>query len=463
MDTISKIGRYRIDGWLASGAMGDVYRGFDPVINRPVAIKILRRELARGDDAQTWLQRFQREARAAGRHSHPNIVTILDFGEEDGAPFLAMEYIEGRSLDRLLKEAGRFPHDRGVPMVLQILDALGFAHAHGVIHRDIKPSNILVMDGGQVKVADFGIARIEASELTITGDVLGTPAYMAPEQLWGAPIDHRADLFAAGVVLFEVLTGVKPFRGKSVTEMIALMQTRGPEDLLAHAPDAPPALRDVSARALAFDPERRFATAAEFSRALIAARPADSAPQPVALAPDETVAAPAPIPPPERVSPAEAGSPSADLLAEIERDLARIIGPVARVAVRRALKSSSGVEQLHLRLAAHIDDANERSGFLHRGQKRVDALAASRPPPPPTSAPHPPPVEASEKLPAALPPDILSRIEANLTRFIGPIARVLVRQQLSKSTSVIDLYSELANYIPDMRDRAAFLKSRPFA
>jgi eukaryotic-like serine/threonine-protein kinase len=462
MDTISKIGRYRIDGWLASGAMGDVYRGFDPVINRPVAIKILRRELARGGDAEIWLQRFRREARAAGHRSHPNIVTILDFGEEDGAPFLAMEYIDGKGLDQLLKEIGRFPHGRGVPVVLQILDAVGFAHTHGVIHRDIKPSNILVTDGGQVKVADFGIAHVDASELTITGDVLGTPSYMSPEQLWGAPVDHRADLFAAGVVLYEVLTGVKPFRANSVPEMMSLMQTRGPEDLLVHAPDAPPALKDVIARALAFDPERRFPTASEFSHALIEARSAASAPQLVAIPRDETVvgAAPAPPPPPAPVLPLEVSTLSGDLLAEIERDLARIIGPVARIAVQRALKSSSGLEQLHLRLANHIDDEDARAGFLRRGKGRVDALAASGAPPPPTS-PHL--VDASEKLPAVLPPDILSRIEANLTRFIGPIARVLVRQQLSKSTSVIDLYTELANHIPDMRDRAAFLKSRPFA
>ena len=133
----------------------------------------------------------------------------------------------------------------------------------------------MVLDSGDVKVADFGVAHIDSSELTVIGDVLGTPAYMAPEQLWGAPIDHRTDLFAAGVVLFEAITGVKPFRGKSVTEIISYMQTRGPEDVLAHVPTAPPVLKDVISRALAFDPDQRYPSAAEFSRALIEASAAD--------------------------------------------------------------------------------------------------------------------------------------------------------------------------------------------
>jgi serine/threonine-protein kinase len=457
MENISTIGRYRIDNLLASGAMGDVYRAYDPVIDRPVAIKILRRELAGGGDFEAWIQRFRREAQTAGRRFHPNIVTILDFGDEAGTPFLAMEYIEGQDLGNLLKETGPLEPGRAVPIILQVLEALGFTHAHGIVHRDIKPSNIMVLDNWHVKVADFGIARIDTSEMTIVGDVLGTPAYMSPEQLWGAPVDRRADLFAVGVVLFEILTGVKPFRGKSVTEIIEHMQTRGPEDLLIHVPGAPPILKEVIARALAFNPEDRFSSAAEFTHALVEARLLDSDQRPSSDPGDQSLLAASPTP--EPTQPLYGPTPTAERLAEIELDLTRIIGPIARIAVQRAVKSSGGMEQLHLRLATYIDNEAERAAFLRRGQERVNTAASSTPA---SLVPR----QSDQRytgLSISLAPDLLSQIEASLTHFVGPIARVLVRQQLSKSASLIDFYSELASYIPDERDRAKFLRSRPSA
>ena len=143
-------------------------------------------------------------------------------------------------------------------IIIQVLSALGFAHQNGIVHRDIKPSNIMILNDGEVKVADFGIARIDASEFTIVGDLLGTPAYMAPEQFAGAPVDKRTDLFAAGVILFELLTGVKPFRGKSITEIMSFMETRGPEDIRALNPAVPNSLKLVITKALAFDPARRY-------------------------------------------------------------------------------------------------------------------------------------------------------------------------------------------------------------
>ncbi len=273
MKTVQSIGRYRVDGLLGTGAMGEVYRAYDPVIDRPVAIKIVRTELAAGSGSEQWLQRFRREARAAGRRFHPNIVAILDFGEDDGMPFLAMEYVDGRSLDAILKTSGPLDPARSVSIITQVLSALGFAHQNGIVHRDIKPSNIMVLNSGEVKVADFGIARIDASEFTIVGDLLGTPAYMAPEQFAGAPVDKRTDLFAAGVILFEMLTGVKPFRGKSITEIISFMENRGPEDIRALNPAVPDSLKRVITKALAFDPARRYDNAAEFSKAIIEAFP----------------------------------------------------------------------------------------------------------------------------------------------------------------------------------------------
>src|SRR6184192_4117988 len=160
METIQTIGRYRVDRLLGAGAMGEVYHAHDPVIDRPVAIKILRPELVAGLASEQWLQRFRREARAAGRRFHPNIIAILDFGEDHGMPFLAMEYVEGSSLDSFLKASGPLDASRGVAIITQVLSALGFAHQNGIIHRDVKPSNIMILNSGEVKVADFGIARI---------------------------------------------------------------------------------------------------------------------------------------------------------------------------------------------------------------------------------------------------------------------------------------------------------------
>ena len=215
----------------------------DPAIDRMVAIKVVRPDLATGSGSDQWLQRFRREARAAGRRFHPNIIAILDFGEDHGMPFLAMEYVEGSSLDSFLKASGPLDASRGVAIITQVLSALGFAHQNGIIHRDVKPSNIMILNSGEVKVADFCIARIDASEFTIVGDLLGTPAYMAPEQFSGAPVDTRTDLFAAGVILFEMLTGVKPFRGKSITEIMSLMENRGPEDIRTLNPSVPDSLQ----------------------------------------------------------------------------------------------------------------------------------------------------------------------------------------------------------------------------
>src|ERR1700757_1483360 len=257
MNPVRSIGRYRIEALLGTGAMGEVYRAHDPAIDRLVAIKVVRPELVAGSGGEQLLERFRREARAAGRRFHPNIVAIWDFGDDNGRPFLVMELVDGRSLDQIIKASGPLELGRAVPIIMQVLRALGFAHENGIVHRDIKPSNIMVLQNDHVKVADFGIARIDASDFTIVGDLLGTPAYMAPEQLTGGAVDHRTDLFAAGVILFEMLTGVKPFRGKSITEIISFMEKRGPEDIRALNPALPEPLKRVITKSVAFDAAKR--------------------------------------------------------------------------------------------------------------------------------------------------------------------------------------------------------------
>jgi serine/threonine-protein kinase len=437
------IGRYQIQGLLGAGAMGEVYRAHDPSIDRAVAIKVLRPELITGSGAEQLLARFRREARAAGRRFHPNIVAIWDFGEEDGIPFLVMELIEGKSLDEILKASGLLATDRSIRIMTQVLNALGFAHESGIIHRDVKPSNIMVLQQDQIKVADFGIARIDASDFTIVGDLLGTPAYMAPEQLSGGPVDHRTDLFATGVILFEMLTGVKPFRGKSITEIMSFMERRGPEDIRVLNPALPESLKPVIGKALAFDPGARYGAAGEFSAALQEA---------VSIVVTEKPRpAPLSVPPSPNEAALEPG-----LLREIERDLAGFLGPLASIAVKRALRQTSDVLDLYELLSKQLNDPRDRNQFLATGRQRaaaqLDRLRAAAP----TVSASPRQERVAQVVKPPDPASIVA-IEADLTRYIGPIARILVRKELEKFDSMAKFCLLLAAHIPDEKERRAFL------
>jgi eukaryotic-like serine/threonine-protein kinase len=448
MNTVRSIGRYRVEGLLGTGAMGEVYRAYDPAIDRTVAIKVVRPELVAGSGGEQLLERFRREARAAGRRFHPNIVAIWDFGDDNGMPFLVMELVDGCSLDQLIKSSGPLAPARSVAIINQVLGALGFAHENRIVHRDIKPSNIMLVQDDHVKVADFGIARLEASEFTIVGDLLGTPAYMAPEQLSGGPIDHRTDLFAAGVILFEMLTGVKPFRGKSITEIMSFMEKRGPEDIRALNPAVPDAMKQVIGKSVAFDPAQRYADAAAFSKALTDALPVAAEPQDRGVATSDTKT--------QTVS-AEAVF-SAEILHEIERDLATFIGPMASIAVKRAARQSRDLLGLYETLSRQVANPKDHAEFLARGRQRAAAgLARPRPPPRPAPAKT---IEPRSYDPGKAPnPASILAIESDLTRYIGPIARILLRRELSKFESLAKLCLVLATHIPDERQREAFLNA----
>jgi eukaryotic-like serine/threonine-protein kinase len=456
MNTVRSIGRYRIEALLGTGAMGEVYRAHDPAIDRLVAIKVVRPELVAGSGGAQLLERFRREARAAGRRFHPNIVAIWDFGDDNGTPFLVMELVEGQSLDQLIKSSGPLAQDRSVAIITQVLSALGFAHASGIVHRDIKPSNIMVLPGDQVKVADFGIARLEASEFTIVGDLLGTPAYMAPEQLSGGPIDHRTDLFATGVILFEMLTAVKPFRGKSITEIISFMEKRGPEDIRALNPAVPEAMKRVIAKSVAFDPAQRYADAAVFSKAVADAMPGQ--PREPQLRGSARPEAQAQLTANAAQTTPGGASFSAELLRETERDLATFIGPMASVAVKRAIRNTNDLLALYELLGRQVADPKDRAEFLARGRQRAAAgLGQPRPPFAPAPAKT---IERSSVSPAQSPnPASIVAIESDLTRYIGPIARILVKRELGKFESLAKLCLVLATHIPDERERRAFLNA----
>ncbi|MBU0728770.1 MAG: protein kinase [Proteobacteria bacterium] len=265
---LEKLGKYEIIGELGKGAMGTVYKGTDPMIGRTVAIKTINKSALESEAAGEMIARFKQEAQSAGRLSHPNIVVIYDYGEEGDIAFISMGYVEGRELKSYFDKNELFSLQGIVNIMNQLLDALAFAHQQGIIHRDIKPSNIMVKENGHIMITDFGIARIESSELTQIGTTMGTPNYMSPEQCMGQRVDGRADIFSAGVILYQLLTGEKPFAGGSLASIyhkILNIDPIPPSDLNLHIPRSFDA---VIAKSLAKRPEDRFQTATEFAEAI---------------------------------------------------------------------------------------------------------------------------------------------------------------------------------------------------
>jgi serine/threonine-protein kinase len=270
MERPARIGKYAIVGELGKGGMGVVYKGHDPVIRRDVALKVIRKRDLDPNDAEHALERFKREAQAAGNLAHPNIVAIYEYGEDEENAFIAMECVVGRSLrDHLV--SGYRPELKVFPEILvQILEGLEFSHSRGVIHRDIKPGNILISEMGAAKISDFGIARLEASHLTMLGEVLGTPYYMAPEQFDGQPADERSDVYSAAVIVYEVLTGRRPFEGQGAALMKQVLQGDPPLPSTLE-PRLSKELDRVLLKALSKRPEHRFRSARQFLEALLAA------------------------------------------------------------------------------------------------------------------------------------------------------------------------------------------------
>lgn len=262
-----KLGRYEIVRELGKGAMGVVYLAKDPVIGRLVALKTIRLLDPDDEDAREHQQRFIREAQAAGILSHPSIVTVHDIGEADsgGTSFIAMEYVEGPNLKDLIQRREKLDWPRLAEVIAQVADALDYAHARGIVHRDVKPANIILCGDGAAKITDFGIAKIAAinSNLTSTGQFIGTPNYMAPEQVKGAPVDGRSDLFSLGIVLYESLTGRKPFAGESLTTISYKIVHEDFPPLREAAPDAPEGFEPILAKLLAKHPEERYQRGSE--------------------------------------------------------------------------------------------------------------------------------------------------------------------------------------------------------
>jgi serine/threonine-protein kinase len=288
---ISKLGRYRILAELGRGAMGVVYLAEDPLLNRTVAIKTI---LMSGEEHERaeYEARFFQEARAAGGLNHPGIITIHDIGREGDVAYMAMEALDGIELREMMRR-GRVPLALALELAAQVADGLAFAHERGVVHRDVKPANVMVIRGHQAKIMDFGIARLQVSEVkTQTGAVLGSPKYMSPEQVTGRRADHRSDIFSLGLILYELACGASPFSADSITGLMHAIAAESAPPPSTVNPSLPPVFDLIVARALEKDPAARYQGAVELAadlRACLAALPSEAPAAPAPVDAEKTV------------------------------------------------------------------------------------------------------------------------------------------------------------------------------
>jgi serine/threonine-protein kinase len=454
---VQQIGKYRIVEVLGKGSMGVVYKGFDPGIERYVALKIIRKELMDREKAGEIVARFKNEAQAGGRLAHPGIVAIYEYGEDEETAFIAMEFVLGRALRDYFARQERFGLTDVMGIMAQLLEALAYAHERGVVHRDIKPANIIMTGAGKLKIADFGIARLDNSSLTQVGSIMGTPSYMSPEQFAGLAVDGRTDIFSAGVILYEFLTGQRPFEGatETISYKVCHEAHRNPSEI---SPQKVSAIFDaVVAKALAKKREDRFATAREFADALIAAyeRRGNAAGNL-----DPTILNGLPPPSsapegPETTTYPPSRWPAEDLRA-IEGLLAPYVGPMAKVLVKKAAKSAREGLQLVTMLAENIPEGEERRAFLSAALAKVAAVAES-------GAAAEARVSATGSRTATgtrkpLDPAEIEKAAHRLTPYIGPIAKVVAKKAALQATGAKSFYLQLAENIADPDERARFLK-----
>ncbi|MDH5637588.1 MAG: PEGA domain-containing protein [Nitrospinota bacterium] len=268
MNENDTLGRYEIIKQLGQGGMGIVLLGKDPKIDRQVALKVIHhKNFTDPDHEQETVKRFHMEAKAAGKLSHHNIVTVYDVGDQDDVSYIAMELVEGRDLSSIIKERGRLSFQEATSVIVQVAMALSYSHDHGIIHRDIKPGNIMIDKAGVVKITDFGLARLqEAEAITKAGHTVGSPLYMSPEQLQSGDIDFRSDIFSMGVVYYELLTGARPFDGESMSEVIDRIMDKEPLSVTTLVEDLPPRVNTILAKMLAKSPRNRYQTAGAAAR-----------------------------------------------------------------------------------------------------------------------------------------------------------------------------------------------------
>ncbi len=471
----TQLGKYRITEVLGEGAMGVVYKGFDPDIHRTVALKTIRTHLDADDDSPgAPASRFRNEAQAAGRLMHPGIVAVYDFGRDQQIAYIAMEFVEGRSLASYLNAKVRFT-DTDIPGIMsQLLDALGHAHDKGVWHRDVKPANIIMTTTGRLKVADFGIARIESQNLTQTHYMVGTPSHMAPEQFLGKAMDRRVDIYGAGVVLYQLLTGRAPFAGTTESLMYKVVNELPEPPSLVEGADRPAWFDPIVLRALAKRPDERFATAEEFKDAMLSAvgqsiddtgwektvmmappragRPPMSPPT---FAPPSVASASSGAPPPTHWDKAQ--------LTQAELTLAKHLGPLASVLVRRAARECHDINTLYSRLAEQVADPRARDAFLGQaslvtGGSVRTAGGTSGSPPSAGSKGSMGSAGSGTALGGPLNEAVMDRAQTLLAQHVGPIAKVLVKRAAAGIDSRAVFFNRLAEAVSDPAAREKLLK-----
>jgi serine/threonine-protein kinase len=468
--TPAQLGKYAIAEVLGKGAMGVVYKGFDPHIRRTVALKTIRKDLVDEEQEASLLARFRNEAQAAGRLSHPGIVGVYDWGEVGDVVFLAMEYVEGNSLREYFVRGTRFEGRDVVSVMVQLLEALEHAHEQGVWHRDIKPANIIIMSNGRLKVADFGIARIDSSNLTQVGAIMGTPGYMSPEQYGGGDVDWRADLFSAGVVMYQLLTGVRPFTGAQETIAYKVCHERPALPSEADPGRCSDQFDTVVMTALAKKPEERFQDARAFRDAVLEAYAAPASP----TLSEETIIN-EPVQPTAHLEPSQPSQPSprsqssqpsgptagpsaaptvpppgwdAATLKQIEQQLMRFVGPVGKVMVKRGAAQTTDVERLYRMLAENLANAEERAAFLAGLPKSASATT------PGAAAAA---TVVGTGLTVALTPEAIEQATRRLAAYLGPIAKVVAKKAAVQAASRRHFHLLLAEQLADPADRAKFL------
>ncbi|MCW7539824.1 serine/threonine protein kinase [Aquabacterium sp. A7-Y] len=471
-----RLGKYPITGVLGEGAMGVVYKAFDPDIKRTVAIKTIRKQLVEDSPhAASIAERFRNEAQAAGRLLHPGIVGVYEYGEDRERAFIAMEYVEGHSVAHYLGRKIRFPEQDILSIMVQLLTALDHAHEQGVWHRDIKPGNLIITRHGKLKIADFGIARVDAGGLTQLNAIVGTPGYMAPEQYTAEKIDHRVDIWSSGVLLYQLLTGQLPFNGTAEALMYRIVHEE-PVRPSQHVGSSRAEHYDhVVATALAKRPAARYANALAFRDDLLTHC---SAPVSATVS-EETVimevvrpegapgsgggAAAASVGDGGVISVGSlsslgSGAPSPTTaapthwdpatLSHLETTLAKFVGPMAKVLVRRAARECHDIDTLRQRLAEHLQNERERSTFI--GQQLTSASSLRTGAPAPSSS-------GGGQQGSALNPDTIERAQRVLASHIGPIAKIVVKKAASQAGSREQFFAALAAQFDDPAVRGQVL------